>query len=61
MEDLKYNFVNITAFRLVDTNDVFVKETLKEMEQYSNLHHDVNFERNLAIEVSTFILDGDYS
>nr|QGW50653.1 ionotropic receptor 11 [Propsilocerus akamusi] len=56
MEDLKYNFVNITAFRLVDTNDVFVKETLKEMEQYSNLHHDVNFERNLAIETEVTLI-----
>lgn len=50
MEDFRYNFVNITAFRLVDTNDVFVKETLKEMEHFSR-HHNVKFKRNLAVEV----------
>lgn len=50
MEDFRYNFVNITAFRLVDTNDVFVKETLKEMEQFSK-HKSVKFKRNLAVEV----------
>jgi glutamate receptor, ionotropic, invertebrate len=53
MEDFRYNFVNITAFRLIDTNDVFVKETLKEMEQhFSRQHHNVKFKKNLAVEVS---------
>lgn len=50
MEDFRYNFVNITAFRLVDTNDVFVKETMKEMEHFSR-HHNVKFKKNLAVEV----------
>lgn len=51
MEDFRYNFVNITAFRLVDTNDVFVKETLKEMEQFSKLKN-IKFKKSLAVEVS---------
>lgn len=50
MEDFRYNFVNITAFRLVDTNDVFVKETLKEMEKFS-IDHDIQFKKNKAVEV----------
>lgn len=50
MEDFRYNFVNITAFRLVDTNDVFVKEMLKEMEQFSK-HKNMKFKKNLAVEV----------
>lgn len=50
MEDFRYNFVNITAFRLVDTNDVFVKETLKEMEQFSR-QNNIKFKKNLAVEV----------
>lgn len=50
MEDFRYNFVNITAFRLVDTNDVFVKETLKEMEKFS-IENDIKFKRNIALEV----------
>lgn len=53
MEDFRYNFVNITAFRLVDTNDVFVKETLKEMEQFSKLKN-MKFKKNLAVEVKVF-------
>lgn len=34
LEDFKYNFVNITSFRLVDVNDVGVKEILKDMETF---------------------------
>lgn len=34
LEDFKYNFVNITSFRLVDLSDVSVKEILKDMESY---------------------------
>lgn len=50
MEDFRYNFVNITAFRLVDTNDVFVKETLKEMEKFSK-QNNIKFKKNIAVEV----------
>lgn len=50
MEDFRYNFVNITAFRLVDTNDVFVKETLKEMEQFSR-QNNMKFKTKFAVEV----------
>ncbi|XP_034139434.1 glutamate receptor ionotropic, kainate 2 isoform X3 [Drosophila guanche] len=32
LEDFKYNFVNITSFRLVDIGDVAVKEILKDLE-----------------------------
>jgi glutamate receptor, ionotropic, invertebrate len=51
MEDFRYNFVNITAFRLVDTNDVFVKETMKEMEQFGRQQH-IKLRKSLAVEVS---------
>ncbi|XP_032294105.1 glutamate receptor ionotropic, kainate 2 isoform X2 [Drosophila virilis] len=34
LEDFKYNFVNITSFRLVDMGDVAVKEILKGMELF---------------------------
>ncbi|XP_020809879.1 glutamate receptor ionotropic, kainate 1 isoform X2 [Drosophila serrata] len=37
MEDFKYNFVNITSFRLVDIGDVAVKQILKDIENYG--HH----------------------
>lgn len=51
MEDFRFNFVNITAFRLVDTNDVFVKEIQKEMEQFSK-EKNLKFKKNLAVEVN---------
>ncbi|XP_076389983.1 glutamate receptor ionotropic, kainate 2 isoform X3 [Megachile rotundata] len=34
LEDFKYNFVNITAFRLVDAEDVAVRGILRDMERY---------------------------
>jgi len=35
LEDFKYNFVNLTTFRMVDIEDVGVREVLKHMERYS--------------------------
>lgn len=34
LEDFKYNFVNVTAFRLIDNDDIGVRETLKDMRQF---------------------------
>lgn len=34
LEDFKYNFVNVTAFRLIDNDDISVRETLKDMRQF---------------------------
>lgn len=45
LEDFKYNFVNITSFRLVDVNDVAVKEILKDMETFK-------LKYNLSLTVS---------
>lgn len=42
LEDFKYNFVNLTTFRMVDIEDVGVREVLKHMEKYST-------ERNQSI------------
>ncbi|XP_050440988.1 glutamate receptor ionotropic, kainate 2-like isoform X2 [Adelges cooleyi] len=35
LEDFKYNFVNLTAFRMVDVDDVGVREILKQMKTYA--------------------------
>lgn len=37
LDDFKYNFVNITAFRLVDAGDVSVKEVVKDMEIFAQM------------------------
>ena len=34
MEDYRHNFVNLTAFRLVDDTDLKSSELLQQMEQY---------------------------
>lgn len=54
MEDFKYNFVNITAFRLVDVNDIAVKELLKDMERYYSEQNINVFNKTRIIEVSRF-------
>lgn len=38
LEDLKYNFVNITAFRLVDADDIGVRDQLKAMRRFGDHH-----------------------
>lgn len=55
MEDFRYNFVNITAFRLVDSNDVFVKEILNNMEKFSH-QFKMKFKRSLALDVMNIII-----
>ncbi|CAH0390023.1 unnamed protein product [Bemisia tabaci] len=34
LEDFKYNFVNMTAFRIIDTEDVGVREIFKDMARF---------------------------
>uniref|UniRef100_A0A8D8YFI5 Glutamate receptor ionotropic, kainate 2 n=1 Tax=Cacopsylla melanoneura TaxID=428564 RepID=A0A8D8YFI5_9HEMI len=36
LEDFKYNFVNMTAFRLVDASDITIREILKDMDRFRN-------------------------
>lgn len=38
LEDFKYNFVNITAFRLVNTEDVSIRQILKDIQRYHATH-----------------------
>jgi ionotropic kainate glutamate receptor 2 len=41
LEDFKYNFVNMTAFRMVDAEDVGVREILRDMERFQPLGHSI--------------------
>ena len=41
LEDFKYNFVNMTAFRIVDAEDVGVREILKDMEKFQPVGHSI--------------------
>lgn len=36
LEDFKYNFVNMTAFRVVDIDDSSVKEVLRDMVKFQS-------------------------
>lgn len=51
IEDFKYNFVNITAFRLVDLSDIGVKELVKDMERYHYSQNITIFDTNRYIKV----------
>lgn len=39
LDDFKYNFVNITAFRLVDVDDIGVREIIKDMRRFQQKQH----------------------
>ncbi|XP_059470905.1 glutamate receptor ionotropic, kainate 2-like isoform X3 [Neocloeon triangulifer] len=41
LEDFKYNFVNMTAFRIVDAEDVGVREILRDMERFQPVGHSI--------------------
>ncbi|BES87769.1 glutamate receptor, ionotropic kainate [Nesidiocoris tenuis] len=49
LEEFKYNFVNMTAFRIVDIEDLGVKEILKDMERFQP-HGPSIFNRSKTIE-----------
>ncbi|XP_063594400.1 glutamate receptor ionotropic, kainate 1-like [Penaeus indicus] len=41
LEDFKYNFVNMTAFRLVDSEHYRVRRVLKDMEKFQPVGHNI--------------------
>ncbi|XP_022217531.1 glutamate receptor ionotropic, kainate 2 isoform X2 [Drosophila obscura] len=56
LEDFKYNFVNITSFRLVDIGDVAVKEILKDLEFFGQQmfqESDANLYLRKAVTIET--------
>nr|XP_053636465.1 glutamate receptor ionotropic, kainate 2-like isoform X4 [Cherax quadricarinatus] len=51
LEDFKYNFVNMTAFRLVDSDHYRVRRVLKDMEKFQPIGHNIlNQSRVIQIE-----------
>ena len=55
LEDFKYNFVNITAFRLVDADDVGVRSVLRDMERFQPSGNTI-LNKSRVIEVSVLFL-----
>ncbi|KAL7636661.1 UNVERIFIED_CONTAM: hypothetical protein RMT77_012408 [Armadillidium vulgare] len=43
LEDFKYNFVNMTAFRIVDASSPNVLKTLEDMEKFQPIGHSILF------------------
>ncbi|CAL4124820.1 unnamed protein product, partial [Meganyctiphanes norvegica] len=41
LEDFKYNYVNMTAFRIVDTDNLNVRRTLRDMERFQPIGHSI--------------------
>lgn len=42
LDDFKYNFVNITAFRLVDIEDIGVRDTMNDIQRFHQGHEHRN-------------------
>lgn len=55
LEDFKYNFVNMTAFRVVDGDQVFVKEVLRDMAKFQ-ANQELTLINSSYIQVSLFDL-----
>lgn len=54
LEDFKYNFVNMTAFRIVDAEDVSVMEVLKDMEKFQPVGQNL-LNKSRIIQVSLML------
>lgn len=53
LEDFKYNFVNMTAFRVVNVGDLSVQKVLKDMARFQTIRNAPAFNASF-IEVSIF-------
>lgn len=54
LEDFKYNFVNISAFRLVDAESNFTRNLLKDMEKFQPIGQSI-LSKSYIIQVSIYI------
>lgn len=55
LEDLKYNFVNITAFRLVDADDIGVRGQLKAMRRFGESRSKGDWDGETGVSEQGFI------
>lgn len=61
LEDFKYNFVNITAFRLVDADDVGVRGILRDMEKFQTEGNNLlNKSRVIQVSIAKITSTGPY-
>ncbi len=51
LEDFKYNFVNISAFRIVDADSNFTRHLLRDMEKFQPIGQSILNKSNI-IQVS---------
>lgn len=47
LDDFKFNSVNITAFRLVDIEDISVRDTINDIQRF---HHNHEQQKNQSID-----------
>lgn len=47
MEDFKYNFVNISAFRIVDADTNFTRNLLRDMEKFQPIGQSILNKSNI--------------
>ncbi|XP_055939861.1 glutamate receptor ionotropic, kainate 2-like isoform X2 [Argiope bruennichi] len=61
LEDFRYNFVNMTAYRLIDTEHCSVKKTLKDMEKFQSIGHHIINKTNVIKTEPALIYDSVYA
>ncbi|XP_071037366.1 glutamate receptor ionotropic, kainate 2-like isoform X4 [Parasteatoda tepidariorum] len=61
LEDFKYNFVNMTAFRIIDTDYCGAKNTLKDMEKFQSIGHHIINRTNVIKTEPALIYDSVYA
>ncbi|XP_076356975.1 glutamate receptor ionotropic, kainate 2-like isoform X2 [Tachypleus tridentatus] len=61
LEDFRYNFVNMTAFRLVDSNHPTVKQLLKDMETFQPIGHNILNKSNVIMTEPALMYDSVYT
>ncbi|XP_035214148.1 glutamate receptor ionotropic, kainate 2-like isoform X3 [Stegodyphus dumicola] len=61
LEDFKYNFVNMTAYRIIDTDNCNVKKVLKEMEKFQPVGHKLVNKTNVIKTEPALIYDSVYA
>lgn len=60
LEDFKYNFVNMTAFRMVNVADLSVQKVLRDMARFQAAHNSQTFNSTfIEVSISTFMQSGE--
>ncbi|CAG2174629.1 unnamed protein product [Oppiella nova] len=61
LEDFKYNYVNMTAFRLVDSDNPLVRHTLRDIERFQPIGNNILNKSNVIQAGPALMYDAVYA